>query len=35
MLDFVWVSIILVAAVAVVVALYMLSGLKKKGGDKK
>lgn len=35
MLDFIWVTIIIVAAIAVVVALYMLSGLKKKDGDKK
>ena len=35
MLDFYWVTIIIVAAIAVVVAIYMLAGLKKKDGDKK
>lgn len=35
MLDFAWVTMIIVAAVGVVVALYMLSGWKKKDGGQK
>lgn len=35
MLDFVWVTIIIISALGVVVALYMLSGWKKKDGGQK